>query len=107
MVLAPMGRALAGDAQVIIEGGGAWQIRNDFRIPGDQGTLTRLAGYDQGPVPAFRATVIWDLGTHQSLRLLAAPLRVETTFTPSGPVVFQDLVYPAGRPVDSTYVFNS
>jgi hypothetical protein len=34
-------------------------------------------------------------------------LRLETTFTPESPVVFQDLVFPAGRPTDATYVFNS
>jgi hypothetical protein len=90
-----------------LEAGAAWQTRNDFRIPGDGGSLVRLAEEDQGPVPAFRATLTWDITPHQSLRLLAAPLRVETTFTPESPVVFQDLVFPAGRPTDATYVFNS
>ena len=107
MVLGLTGGASAGDVHLAVEGGAAWKTRNDFRIPGDRGTLVKLADYEQGPVPAFRATLTWDLGTHQSLRLLAAPLRVETTFTPSRPVVFQELIFPAGRPVDSTYVFNS
>jgi hypothetical protein len=100
-------RVAAGDLRVTVEGGAAWQTRNDFRIPGDGGTLVSLADYDSGPVPAFRATLRWDLTEHQSLRLLAAPLRLETTFTPDEPVVFQDLVFPAGRPADATYVFNS
>jgi hypothetical protein len=104
-VAAPL--ASAGHVHLTVEGGAAWQTRNDFRIPGDGGTLVKLADYDQGPVPAFRATLTWDLGTHQSLRLLSAPLRVETTFTPTTPVVFQDLVFPSGLPVASTYVFNS
>jgi hypothetical protein len=34
-------------------------------------------------------------------------LRVETAFVPQSPVVFKDLVYPAGRPLDTTYVFDS
>ena len=97
----------AGDLRASLEAGAAWQTRNDFRIPGDGGTLVELADYDQGPVPAFRATLTWDLTSRQSLRLLAAPLRLETTFTPASPVVFQDLVFPAGRPTDATYVFNS
>jgi hypothetical protein len=97
----------AGDLRASLEAGAAWQTRNDFRIPGDGGTLVELADYDQGPVPAFRATLTWDLTSRQSLRLLAAPLRLETTFTPESPVVFQDLVFPAGRPTDATYVFNS
>jgi len=90
-----------------LEAGAAWQTRNDFRIPGAGGSLVQLAEEDRGPVPAFRATLTWDLGSHQSLRLLAAPLRLETTFTPESPVFFQDLVFPAGRAADATYVFNS
>jgi hypothetical protein len=101
VTLGTTGRASAADVQLALESGAAWQTRNDFRIPGDSGTLVKLAEYDQGPVPAFRATLSWDLGAHQSLRLLAAPLRVETTFTPSEPVVFQDLVFPSGQPIDT------
>ena len=50
-------RASAGDLRLAVEGGAAWQTRNDFRIPGDGGTLVKLADYDSGPVPAFRATL--------------------------------------------------
>ena len=97
MAFVALDRASAGDVHLAIEGGTAWQTRNDFRIPGDAGTLVELALYDRGPVSAFRAMLHWDLGTHQSLRLLAAPLKVETTFTPSKPVIFQDLVFPCER----------
>lgn len=90
-----------------IELGAAWQTRNDFRIPGDGGTLVALADYDSGPVPAFRATLTWDLTERQSIRLLAAPLSVETTFTPTAPIAFQDLVFPAGQATDASYAFNS
>jgi hypothetical protein len=99
--------ASAGDLRLAVEGGAAWQTRNDFRIPGDGGTLVKLADYDSGPVPAFRATLSWDFSDHQSVRLLAAPLGIDTTFTPSEPIVFQDLVFPAGQPVEAKYVFNS
>jgi hypothetical protein len=97
----------AGELRASLEGGAAWQTRNDFRIPGSGGTLVSLADYESGPFAAFRGSLNWDLTPRQSLRLLAAPLRVETTFVPQSPVVFQDLVYPAGRPLDTTYVFNS
>jgi hypothetical protein len=99
--------ARAGDLAASLEGGAAWQTRNEFRIPGEGGTPVDLAEYDDGPVAAFRATLSWDLTPRQSLRLLAAPLRLETAFTPDARVVFQDLVFPAGRPTDATYVFNS
>jgi hypothetical protein len=97
----------AGNLRASLEGGAAWQTRNDFRIPGDGGTLVPLADYESGPFAAFRVSLDWDLTSRQSLRLLAAPLRVETTFAPASPVAFQELVFPAGSPLDSTYVFNS
>jgi hypothetical protein len=97
----------AGELRASLEGGAAWQTRNDFRIPGDGGTPVDLAAYAAGPFRAFRATLSWDLTPRQSLRLLAAPLRVEAAFAPESPVVFQDLVFPAGQPIDATYVFNS
>jgi hypothetical protein len=97
--------AAAGDFHASFEAGAAWQARNDYRIPGDGGTLVTLP--DDGPVPAFRATLTWDLGQHQSVRLLAAPLRIDQGFTPAEPVVFQDLVFPAGKPVESSYRFDS
>jgi hypothetical protein len=99
--------AKAGDLRASLEGGAAWQTRNDFRIPGEGGTLVQLADEDAGPTAALRATLTWDLDERQSLRLLAAPLRLETTFTPDSPGVFQALVFPAGQPTDATYVFNS
>jgi hypothetical protein len=99
--------ARAGELRASLEGGVAWQTRNDFRIPGDAGTLVDLAAYEPGPFTAFRGALTWDLTPRQSLRLLAAPLRVEAAFTPESPVVFQDIVFPAGQPVEAVYVFNS
>jgi hypothetical protein len=111
LVLAPLALAPslapAGDLEVAVEGGAAWQTRNDFRIPGDGGTLVKLTDFDSGPAPAFRATLRWDFTERQSLRLLVAPLSLETTFAPAEPVAFQDLVFPAGEPTDARYVFNS
>jgi len=99
--------ASSSDFEATVEGGAAWQTRNDFRIPGDGGTLVKLADFDSGPAAAFRATLRWDFTERQSLRLLAAPLSLETTFKPAEPVVFQDLVFPTGQPTDARYVFNS
>jgi hypothetical protein len=97
--------ASAADFHATFEAGPAWQTRNDFRIPGDVGTLVELP--DAGPVASFRATLTWDLTPRQAVRLLAAPFRIEQTFTPTEPVAFQDLVFPAGRPFDSSFRFDS
>ena len=69
----------AGELRASLEGGATWQSRNDFRIPGDGGTLVDLAAYEPGPFSALRATLSWDLTPRQSLRLLAAPLRIAWT----------------------------
>jgi len=99
--------AAAADFALHAEAGPVWQTRNDFRIPGDGGTLVELGEVDSGPFGAVRGTLTWDLAERQSLRLLAAPLAVETAFTPASPVAFQDLVFPAGQPTQARYVFNS
>lgn len=97
----------AGEFRASLEGGAAWQTRNDFRIPGQGGTLVDLATYEPGPFAAFRGSLDWDLTPRQSLRVVAAPLRVEAVFTPGSPVEFQDLAFPVGQPVDAAYAFNS
>jgi hypothetical protein len=97
----------AGELSASLEGGAAWQTRNDFRIPGDAGTLVRLAEYESGPFAALRGTLTWDVTSRQSLRLLVAPLREEVQFAPESAVSFQELVFPGGEPIDATYVFNS
>lgn len=99
--------AAAGDFALHAEAGPVWQTRNDFRIPGDAGTLVELAKADSSPFGSFRGALTWDITQRQSLRLLAAPLTVKTAFTPAFPVVFQDLVVPAGQPTQARYVFNS
>lgn len=91
--------------QATLEAGAAWQDRNDYRIPGDTGTRVKLPG--DGPVASFRGTLTWDFNDRQSVRLLVAPLRITQTFTPAEPVVFRELIFPAGAPADSRYRFDS
>lgn len=90
-----------------LEGAAAWQTRNQFRIPGATGTLVSLEDYTSGPFPALRATLVWDLGEHSSLRLLAAPLRLDVDFTPETPIDFQGETFAAGRPTRARYEFDS
>jgi hypothetical protein len=90
-----------------LEGAAAWQTRNQFRIPGTTGTLVSLEDYTNGPFGAFRATLVRDLGEHNSLRLLAAPLRLDVNFTPEAPIAFQGETFAAGRPTRARYEFDS
>jgi len=90
-----------------LEGGAAWQLRNDFAVPGETGTRIALDEVTQGPVAAFRGTLWADVSKRTSLRLLAAPLRTTASFTPDTPVDFNGTTFPGGQPLDVTYVFNS
>ncbi len=90
-----------------LEAGPAWQLRNDFAVPGAGGTRVAFDEGNTGPFLAFRGTLWWDVGRRSSLRLVAAPLRATGTVTPAAPVDFNGVTFAAGRPVDVTYVFNS
>ena len=88
-----------------LEAGPAWQLRNDFAVPGDGGTLVRLD--DRGPVAAVRATLTWRATERWSLRFLAAPLSTESEFTAAAPVLFEETTFAAGEPIRADYRFDS
>jgi hypothetical protein len=99
--------AAAEVVRIEVEGSALWQQRNDFAIPGLGGSRVSIDEADRGPFAAGRATLHWRLGEAWSLRALAAPLRLTVTFTPAGPVSFQDAVFSAGVPAEAEYVFDS
>ncbi len=101
------GSAAADGFRLELEGGAAWQLRNDFAVPGDTGTRLSIDEANGGPFAAFRGTLWYDLGPRSSLRVLAAPLRTTATVRQGEPVAFNGTVFPADTPIDVTYVFNS
>jgi len=108
LLLAAAARPAAADRfRLDLEGGATWQLRNDFAVPGDAGTRLSIDDANGGPFAAVRGTLWYDLGPRSSLRLLAAPLRTTATLRPAGPVAFNGTVFPAGTPLDVTWVFNS
>lgn len=88
-----------------VEGGPAWQIRNDFAIPGDSGTLVRIE--DHGPSLAARAALTWRMNDRWSFRFLAAPLSTESDYVASTPVVFQNTTFAPGETLRVNYRFDS
>lgn len=108
VLLTATARSAAADRfRLELEGGAAWQLRNDFAVPGDTGTRLSIDEVNQGPFATFRGTLWYDLGPRSSLRLLAAPLRTTAALRQDEPVSFNGTVFPAGTPLDVTYVFNS
>ncbi len=90
-----------------LEGGAAWQLRNDFAVPGGTGTRLEIDEANRGPFLAARGTLWYDLGERSSLRLLAAPFRSSATVVSDAPVEFNGATFAAGRPIDVDYVFDS
>jgi hypothetical protein len=88
-----------------LEGGPAWQLRNDFAVPGDRGTLVRVE--DRGPSPAFRATLIWRASERWSARFLVAPLSTSSDVVSQSPILFEGATFAAGERVRTEYAFNS
>lgn len=88
-----------------LEAGPARQTRNDFAVPGDDGTRLSLG---EAPVEvAFRATLVWDFGDRWSFRALAAPFASETEFVSAVPVDFDGATFPAGAPLTQRFEFDS
>lgn len=92
-----------------LEAGPVWQSRNEVQIPNsDAGTrfsLVDLAG--QGPWPAVRLYLTWNLNSRHSVRGLLAPLAYTETGSLTRPINFARASYVPGDPVEATYKFNS
>jgi len=92
-----------------LEAGTVWQSRNDVQIPntgaGTRFSLVDLAG--EGPWPAVRLYLTWNINSRHSLRGLLAPLAYTETGSFTGPADFAGQSYLPGAPVDATYKFNS
>lgn len=92
-----------------LEAGPAWQSRNAAQIPNDESatrfSLVPLVG--NGPWPAVRGYVTWNLNERHALRLLLAPLSIRESGTLSRPVRFAGASYVPGAAVEAEYTFNS
>ncbi len=112
LLLTVVSDALADDtARFIIEleGGAVWQSLNDVQVPNDE-TGTRFSIIDvtgNGPWPAARLYLTWNINDRHGLRALLAPLSITETGEIAEPVNFAGQSYQPGEPVEATYQFNS
>jgi hypothetical protein len=94
---------------VELEGGPAWQTRNDVQIPNDA-SGTRFALDDltgSGPFAAFRLYAEARLGKRNVVRLLVAPLSIEGTGALSDTTQFNGSTFVPGVPTTASYRFDS
>lgn len=94
---------------VELEGGAVWQSKNDVQIPNNQqGTRFSLLDIQgNGPWPAARLYLTWNINSRHSLRALAAPLSVTETGVLSSTTLFAGATFAPGVPTEATYQFNS
>jgi hypothetical protein len=85
-----------------------WQSRNEFRIPGDGGTLVDVARENSGPSLGFRVylSYAWGESKHE-IRGLYAPLSITATTRFAEAVRFLDNTFSAGAETEAFYKFNS
>lgn len=80
----------------------------DVAIPGDAGTRFSLTDdLDAESEPAFRGRYGWRISDRHWLGLLVAPLSVTSRGTFGEDTEFNGTSFPAGRPVEATYRFDS
>jgi hypothetical protein len=70
-------------------------------------TRFNLADSARGPFPAFRAYLTWMITKHHSIRALYAPLSLNASFVPTETLVYEQMAFMAGQPIDVNYTFNS
>jgi hypothetical protein len=94
--------------EIQLEGGPAWQTRNDVRIPSEGGTkfsLSDLIG--SGPFASLRLEASYNISRRHGLRLVLAPLSISGTGTLDETVEFAGATFAAGIPTEGRYRFNS
>jgi hypothetical protein len=94
---------------VELEGGAVWQSKNDVQIPNNQ-QGTRFSALDiqgNGPWPAARIYLTWNINRRHALRALLAPLSITETGVLPSSTMFAGATFDAALPTEATYRFNS
>lgn len=93
--------------QIMIEGGAAWQTRNDIKIPSNSGSTVAADQIDNGPFAHYRIEAFYRFKKHHSLRAVYAPFEIDVTQRPTGAVNFNNVAFNANEDLKINYQFNS
>jgi hypothetical protein len=97
----------AAQPNVFVETGGAWQSRNDARIPPQSDATIPLDLNSPQPQPHFRAEFLMELSGRHQLRGVFAPFRARGVQTLGQDTEFVDDTFSEGQSVNTFYQFNS
>ncbi len=95
------------DLSVFVEGGAAWQNRNDTQIPPASGTRLQIDQFDKGPFLHYRLEGYYRLNENHALRAVYAPYQVEVTGRADRNVQFNGQNFPNTADLTVNYKFNS
>lgn len=100
--------AAPGAWSLAVEGGLAFNTRNDVQVPGATGTRFSLTrDLDTDPTRTMRLRLGYDLSERQHLWALIAPLRIVAKGAVDAPIRFEGVEYAAGVPLEAHYRFDS
>ena len=99
---------LEAQAFLDVEGGAVFSGYNDVQIPADTGTRFSLAEETpSNPHPVFRIRVGYTFQDRHTVSLLYAPLTIQGSGTAERDITFQDITFPEGSEITSSYRFDS
>lgn len=91
-----------------VETGQVFSGYNDVRIPGDGGTRFSLSEELEAEAELFyRIRLFYDLNERHHLGILYAPLSINSSGSLDRDLIFTDATFPAGTPLETTFMFNS
>lgn len=92
----------------LVEGGLAWQNRNDVRVPNETGTLFSLRDVvGSGPWGVFRAEAEFNFNERHGLRFVYAPLDISDSGPLPQDVSFAGTLFEGGMGTSANYKFNN
>ncbi|MFK7849215.1 MAG: hypothetical protein AB8G77_28260 [Rhodothermales bacterium] len=105
LVLATPARA---QFELDVETGAVFSGYNNVSIPGDSGTRFSFSEeLDADPSAFYRIRVFYHFNRRHHLGALFAPLTLTSTGNLNRDLLFEDVTFPAGAPLEGTYQFNS
>jgi len=100
--------AFSQQTRLELEGGLAWQSKNDLQIPNDSaGDRLSLSDISEGPELAYRVTAEHTFSERHTVRVIFAPLAFRQTGEFSTPVNFDGETFAANQQTATSYRFNS
>ena len=108
LLLCATGISTGGSFVLDLESGAVFNGYNDVRVPGDTGTAISLTDdLRVDGAPFIRARLTYFLEDRHLLSVFAAPLRLKAEGVADAPVIFEDVEFPTGTPLEGLYRFDS